>query len=68
MLDAPVDANGVAMQVLSLTVPGIEADPDAQRAVDNARYVNDSLAETVHAHPDRFAAFAALPFRTPAPP
>ncbi|WP_327066418.1 amidohydrolase family protein [Kitasatospora sp. NBC_01302] len=60
-----MDANGVAMQVLSLTVPGIEADPDAQRAVDNARYVNDSLAEIVHAHPDRFAAFAALPLQDP---
>jgi 2,3-dihydroxybenzoate decarboxylase len=60
-----MDANGVAMQALSLTVPGIEADPDAQRAVDNARYVNDSLAEIVHAHPDRFAAFAALPLQDP---
>ncbi|EYT82040.1 amidohydrolase [Streptomyces sp. Tu 6176] len=61
-----MDANGVAMQVLSLTVPGIEADPDPVRAVENARYVNDSLAEIVAAHPDRFAAFAALPLQDPA--
>lgn len=60
-----MDANGVAMQVLSLTVPGIEADPDPKRAVDNARYVNDSLAAIVEAHPTRFAAFAALPLQDP---
>jgi len=60
-----MDANGVAMQVLSLTVPGIEADPDPQRAVANARFVNDSLAAIVDAHPTRFAAFAALPLQDP---
>jgi 2,3-dihydroxybenzoate decarboxylase len=60
-----MDANGVAMQVLSLTVPGIEADPDRGRAVDNARYVNDCLAAIVRAHPTRFAAFAALPLQDP---
>ncbi|MFB7493109.1 amidohydrolase family protein [Streptomyces sp. NPDC056161] len=60
-----MDAGGIAMQVLSLTVPGIEADPDPQRAVDNARYVNDSLAAIVDAHPTRFAAFAALPLQDP---
>jgi 2,3-dihydroxybenzoate decarboxylase len=61
-----MDAHGIAMQVLSLTVPGIEADPDPRRAVENARYVNDSLAQIVDAHPDRFAAFAALPLQDPA--
>ncbi|SEG90591.1 2,3-dihydroxybenzoate decarboxylase [Actinacidiphila yanglinensis] len=58
--------NGVAMQVLSLTVPGIEVDSDAARAVENARYVNDELAAVVRGHPDRFAAFAALPLQDPA--
>ncbi|MBA9043291.1 amidohydrolase family protein [Streptomyces griseofuscus] len=61
-----MDANGIAMQVLSLTVPGIEADPDPERAVANAGYVNDSLASIVTTHPDRFAAFAALPLQDPA--
>ncbi|MBS2553222.1 amidohydrolase [Catenulispora sp. NL8] len=60
-----MDANGVAMQVLSLTVPGIEADPDPRRAVADARFVNDSLAAIVHTHPTRFAAFAALPLQNP---
>ncbi|WP_435644596.1 amidohydrolase family protein [Streptomyces sp. H49] len=61
-----MDANGIAVQVLSLTVPGIEAETDPARAVDNARYVNDHLAEIVDAHPGRFAAFAALPLQDPA--
>jgi 2,3-dihydroxybenzoate decarboxylase len=60
-----MDENGVAMQVLSLTVPGIEADGDASRAVANARFVNDHLAGVVAGHPDRFAAFAALPLQDP---
>ncbi|MFF4753325.1 amidohydrolase family protein [Streptomyces sp. NPDC002514] len=60
-----MDAGGITMQVLSLTVPGIEADPDPQRAVDNARFVNNSLAAIVDAHPTRFAAFAALPLQDP---
>lgn len=58
-----MDANGVAMQVLSLTVPGIEADPDPARAVANARLVNDYLAGVIAAHPGRFAGFAALPLQ-----
>ncbi|MFH8336360.1 amidohydrolase family protein [Streptomyces sp. AM6-12] len=61
-----MDANGIVVQVLSLTVPGIEAETDPVRAVDNARYVNDHLAEIVDAHPGRFAAFAALPLQDPA--
>jgi 2,3-dihydroxybenzoate decarboxylase len=60
-----MDANGVAMQVLSLTVPGIESDPDPARATENARYVNDSLAAIAAQHPGRFAAFAALPLQDP---
>ncbi len=62
---AEMDAHNIAVQVLSLTVPGIEAEPDATRAVENARYVNDALASIVHGHPGRFAAFAALPLQDP---
>ncbi|MET9499679.1 amidohydrolase family protein [Streptomyces sp. NPDC006552] len=61
-----MDAHGIAVQVLSLTVPGIEAEADPARAVDNAQYVNDQLAGIVDAHPGRFAAFAALPLQDPA--
>lgn len=60
-----MDDNGIAVQVLSLTVPGIEADPDPARAVTNARFVNDYLAAVIGDHPDRFAGFAALPLQNP---
>ena len=38
---------------------------DAELAVRLARSANDRLAETVAAHPDRFAAFALLPTADP---
>lgn len=60
-----MDDNGIAMQVLSLTVPGIEADPDPARAVASARFVNDYLAGVIGDHPGRFAGFAALPLQDP---
>lgn len=60
-----MDAHGVTMQVLSLTVPGIQGIPDAQVAVEDARAANDHLASVVAAHPDRFRGFAALPLQDP---
>ncbi|WP_158634240.1 amidohydrolase family protein [Amycolatopsis sp. WAC 04197] len=62
---ARMDAAGVDMQVLSITTPGTQPLPAAE-AVPLARDANDFLAETVKAHPDRFAALATLP--TPDPP
>jgi predicted TIM-barrel fold metal-dependent hydrolase len=61
---ADMDAAGIAVQVLSHTVPGAEA-LDADRAIPGARAANDDLAKVVAAHPDRFAAFAVLPMRDP---
>lgn len=61
-----MDECGVAKQVLSLTVPGIEAETEPARAVANARYVNDYLAGVVHQNPERFSAFATLPLQDPA--
>jgi 2,3-dihydroxybenzoate decarboxylase len=62
-----MDAHNVAVQVVSLTVPGIQ-DPglSSQQAVDEARFANDYLAEAIAAHPDRFRGFAALPMQDPA--
>lgn len=59
-----MDAAGIDVQVLSLSAPGVE-QLDAADAVALARAANDRLAAAVRRHPDRFAAFAALP--TPAP-
>jgi predicted TIM-barrel fold metal-dependent hydrolase len=61
---AEMDAAGIDLQVLSHANPGMQK-MDGQTAVRLARGANDRLFETVRAHPDRFAAFAAIP--TPDP-
>lgn len=60
-----MDAHGVDMQVLSLTSPGIQMQPDPAVALDDARRGNDHMAEIVRRWPDRFSALAALPLQTP---
>jgi predicted TIM-barrel fold metal-dependent hydrolase len=61
---AEMDAHGIDVQVLSMVQPGLEHTP-AERAVPVARAFNDRVAAAVAAHPDRFAAFAALPTADP---
>ena len=61
-----MDDAGIDIQVLSLTVPGLQVDIDADRACDNARFANDYLAKVIAEHPDRFRGFAALPLQDPA--
>jgi aminocarboxymuconate-semialdehyde decarboxylase len=54
------------VQVLSLAAPPIEALGDAAAAVDLARLANDSMAEIVTKHPDRFPGFiASMPMNNP---
>jgi predicted TIM-barrel fold metal-dependent hydrolase len=54
-------------QIPSLSSPPIEAFATSSQAVDLARIANDSLAELVEAHPDRFPSFvASLPLADPA--
>jgi predicted TIM-barrel fold metal-dependent hydrolase len=60
---ALMDEQGVDVQVLSLTTPGLHnLAPEA--SVEMAYRVNDLIAETCARHPHRFQGFAALP--TPA--
>jgi len=61
-----MDAAGIDIQVLSLTVPGLQVDIDAEQAIHNARFANDYLAKVIGEHPDRFRGFAALPLQDPA--
>jgi len=61
-----MDANGVGVQVLSLTAPGIQAVTDAVVAVTDAKAANDYLAAVIAKHPGRFGGFAALPLQDPA--
>ena len=62
---AEMDAAGVCVQVLSTAQPGLE-HVEAARAIPAARSFNDTVAEAIAAHPDRFAGFAALPTADPA--
>lgn len=59
---ADMDANGISMQVLSSVSP--QTMP-ASEAIELARGANDAAAAAVAQHPDRFAAFAALPTAAP---
>ena len=61
-----MDDAGIDMQILSLTVPGLQVDIEPELATKNARFANDYTAEMVAKHPDRFGAFAALPLQDPA--
>jgi predicted TIM-barrel fold metal-dependent hydrolase len=57
---AMMDAAGVDLQVLSAS-PQLPSFLEESHAAEAARHVNDLYARVVHDHPDRFAAFAALP-------
>jgi predicted TIM-barrel fold metal-dependent hydrolase len=59
-----MDAAGLGMSVLSVNIPGLDWF-DERDVASIARDTNDQLAEVVAAHPDRFAAFAALPMQAP---
>jgi predicted TIM-barrel fold metal-dependent hydrolase len=59
-----MDDAGISVQVLSNSSPGPDLVP-GQAGVDMARETNDFLAKAIASHPNRFAAFAALPLQTP---
>jgi 2,3-dihydroxybenzoate decarboxylase len=59
-----MDEAGIDIQVLSHGAPSVQR-LDAELAVRLARGANDRLADTVRAHPDRFAGFAMLPTADP---
>jgi 5-carboxyvanillate decarboxylase len=59
-----MDANGVAMQLLSLTSPGVQLF-DADTATELAQVANDRLAEVIARHPTRFAGLAAFAPHSP---
>jgi predicted TIM-barrel fold metal-dependent hydrolase len=61
---AHMNAAGVDVQVLSFGSPGPQAF-GADVAIPMAKDANDRAHATVKAHPDRFAAFAALPTADP---
>lgn len=60
-----MDDNGIDVQVLSLTSPGIQAHSDVESAIKDARKANEVLADALAQHPDRFVGLAALPTQDP---
>jgi 5-carboxyvanillate decarboxylase len=62
---ADMDANGVDVQLLLLTSPGVQVF-DADTATGLATLANDRLAEAIARHPDRFAGLAAFAPQDPA--
>ena len=62
---AEMDRHGIAFAVLSINAPGPQSVFETKRAIDVARRGNDALAAGVARHPDRYAAFAALPMQDP---
>ena len=61
---ARMDDNGVDVQVLSLTSPGLH-DLEPAEAIALARETNNLIAATVASHPDRFEGFATIPTTAP---
>jgi len=62
---ADMDANGISMQILGLTAPGVQVF-DSDTAVSLAAATNDELAEAIGRHPDRFAGLATIAPQAPA--
>jgi aminocarboxymuconate-semialdehyde decarboxylase len=59
-----MDEDGVAMQAISLTTPGVHVE-DTRRGIELARLVNDEFAQATARYSGRFAALAALPLHDP---
>ena len=58
-----MDKAGIDLAVLSVTTPGVQAEPDAETAIKFARDANDLLAREVRKRPQRYAGFAHLPMQ-----
>ena len=61
---ARMDENGVEVQVLSLTSPGLHNLAPAE-GIALARHTNDLIAATIARHPGRFDGFATVPVTAP---
>lgn len=62
---AHMDKAGIELAVLSLNAPGLQCILDPDEALEVATKGNARMAGAVENHPDRYAAFAALPMHDP---
>jgi predicted TIM-barrel fold metal-dependent hydrolase len=61
---ADMDRQGIERSILSCFNYGsVQLDPDAVRAVEMAKRMNELLAKRIQEHPDRLSGFAALPLQ-----
>lgn len=60
-----MDDTGIAMQILTLTSPGVQVFP-ADLATSLAASSNDELSAAIKRHPDRYAGLAAIAPQDPA--
>lgn len=60
-----MDKTGIELAVLSLNAPGLQGILNSDEALNVAKKANERMAEAVARHPDRYAAFAALPMHDP---
>ena len=57
---AEMDAAGIDHAMLSLNPPGVQIFADAAEATALARRMNDTLAELVRSHPERFSGLGSI--------
>jgi len=60
-----MDEHGIERVILGLHNPAVQGIADARQAAEVARKANDTVAEFVAKHPDRFSGFAAVPMQDP---
>ena len=60
-----MDKTGIEYAILSLNAPGVQSILDTDEAIRVAKKGNETLAQAVANHPDRYGAFAALPMQDP---
>lgn len=60
-----MDANGVDFVVLSIAGPGVQIEPDTDKAVKLARSANDRMAREMQKQPRRYGGFAHLALQDP---
>ena len=60
-----MDETGIEFALQSLNAPGIQGILDTSEAIRVARKGNDTIAEAMARHPDRYGGLAALPMQDP---
>lgn len=60
-----MDKSGIKIAVLSQTSPGIQQEPNAEKATIAAKLANDFLSSNIKRHPKRYRGFACIALQDP---